>query len=236
MTSKRCFQSSSHRASHWRSVSRNQRSGSRAAWQDAAQLFPVFAQADWRRQLVNQLVKQIRKLGLAFFTKHRIFVVAKSGIDFFPVRILEYLPGFGQHLLFFLDRVIAFKPGIPEHDFPKTGIFGRARKFVGRECLQHLDEENFALGVLLPQFPHQAFGFGRTREEFREQVVVFLGMMKAVKETIVATQTADRATFDMSDVFAGVETKRIVIYDLVLWGIPWAVKTRTRLTSVPQRK
>ena len=41
-----------------------------------------------------------------------------------------------------------------------------------------------------------------------------LGMMKAVKETIVATQTADKATFDMTDVFAGVTTTRIVIYDL----------------------
>ena len=41
-----------------------------------------------------------------------------------------------------------------------------------------------------------------------------LGMMKAVKETIVASQTTDRVTFDMADVFAGVTTKRIVIYDL----------------------
>jgi len=41
-----------------------------------------------------------------------------------------------------------------------------------------------------------------------------LGMMKAVNETIVATQTADRVTFDMTDKFAGVTTKRIIIYDL----------------------
>ena len=41
-----------------------------------------------------------------------------------------------------------------------------------------------------------------------------LGMMKAVNETIVASQTADRATFDMTDVFAGMTTTRIVVYDL----------------------
>lgn len=41
-----------------------------------------------------------------------------------------------------------------------------------------------------------------------------LGMMKAVKETMVASQTADQATFDMSDVFAGMTTTRTVIYDL----------------------
>ncbi len=41
-----------------------------------------------------------------------------------------------------------------------------------------------------------------------------LGMMKAVKETIVASQTADRATFEMTDVFVGMTTNRTVIYDL----------------------
>ena len=41
-----------------------------------------------------------------------------------------------------------------------------------------------------------------------------LGKMKAVKETIVATQTADQATFDMTDVFAGMTTTRTVTYDL----------------------
>lgn len=41
-----------------------------------------------------------------------------------------------------------------------------------------------------------------------------LGMMKAVKETIVATQTADQVTFDMTDKFAGMTTERIIIYDL----------------------
>jgi hypothetical protein len=41
-----------------------------------------------------------------------------------------------------------------------------------------------------------------------------LGMMKAVKETIVASQTADMAIFDMTDVFAGMTTTRTVTYDL----------------------
>ncbi|NND54995.1 MAG: hypothetical protein HKN56_08510 [Gammaproteobacteria bacterium] len=41
-----------------------------------------------------------------------------------------------------------------------------------------------------------------------------LGMMKAVKETIVATQTADQAIFAMTDVFAGMTTTRTVTYDL----------------------
>ena len=41
-----------------------------------------------------------------------------------------------------------------------------------------------------------------------------LGMMKAVDETIVAAQTADSATFDMTDVFAGMTTERTVVYDL----------------------
>lgn len=41
-----------------------------------------------------------------------------------------------------------------------------------------------------------------------------LGMMKAVKETIVASQTADRAIFEMTDVFAGMTTNRTVDYDL----------------------
>ena len=41
-----------------------------------------------------------------------------------------------------------------------------------------------------------------------------LGMMKAVKETIVASQTADQATFEMTDVFAAMTTNRTVIYDL----------------------
>ncbi len=41
-----------------------------------------------------------------------------------------------------------------------------------------------------------------------------LGMMKAVNETIVATQTADQASFDMTDVFAGMTTNRSVTYDL----------------------
>lgn len=41
-----------------------------------------------------------------------------------------------------------------------------------------------------------------------------LGMMKAVNETIVAAQTAEDVTFDMTDVFAGMTTTRVVIYDL----------------------
>jgi hypothetical protein len=41
-----------------------------------------------------------------------------------------------------------------------------------------------------------------------------LGMMKAVKETIVATQTAQQIVFDMTDVFAGMTTTRTVTYDL----------------------
>ncbi len=41
-----------------------------------------------------------------------------------------------------------------------------------------------------------------------------LGMMKAVKETIVASQTEDAVTFAMTDVFAGMTTERTVVYDL----------------------
>jgi hypothetical protein len=41
-----------------------------------------------------------------------------------------------------------------------------------------------------------------------------LGMMKAVNETIVATQNADSITFDMTDVFAGMTTTRTIVYDL----------------------
>lgn len=47
-----------------------------------------------------------------------------------------------------------------------------------------------------------------------------LGMMKAVKETIVATQTADQAAFDMTDVFAGMTTTRSVNYDLTGATVP----------------
>jgi hypothetical protein len=41
-----------------------------------------------------------------------------------------------------------------------------------------------------------------------------LGMMKAVKETIIATQTDDQVVFNMTDVFGGVTTTRVVTYDL----------------------
>lgn len=41
-----------------------------------------------------------------------------------------------------------------------------------------------------------------------------LGMMKAVKETIVATQSDEQIVFAMTDVFAGVTTERTVTYDL----------------------
>jgi hypothetical protein len=41
-----------------------------------------------------------------------------------------------------------------------------------------------------------------------------LGMMKAVKETIVATQTDDLIVFEMADVFAGITTERKLTYDL----------------------
>ena len=41
-----------------------------------------------------------------------------------------------------------------------------------------------------------------------------LGMMKAVEETIVVSQTTDLATFDMTDVFAGMTTTRSIVYDL----------------------
>jgi hypothetical protein len=47
-----------------------------------------------------------------------------------------------------------------------------------------------------------------------------LGMMKAVKETIVATQTADQIGFDMTDVFAGMTTTRTVTYDLSGTTVP----------------
>jgi hypothetical protein len=38
--------------------------------------------------------------------------------------------------------------------------------------------------------------------------------MKAVKETIVATQTAEKIAFSMTDVFAGITTNRAITYDL----------------------
>jgi hypothetical protein len=41
-----------------------------------------------------------------------------------------------------------------------------------------------------------------------------LGMMKAVKETIVATQTDEQVVFNMTDVFGAVTTTRVVTYDL----------------------
>jgi hypothetical protein len=41
-----------------------------------------------------------------------------------------------------------------------------------------------------------------------------LGMMKAVKETIVATQSDTQILFEMTDVFAGVTTDRTITYDL----------------------
>lgn len=41
-----------------------------------------------------------------------------------------------------------------------------------------------------------------------------LGMMKAVKETIVASQTEPQVTFDMTNVFAGMTSTRTVTYDL----------------------
>jgi len=47
-----------------------------------------------------------------------------------------------------------------------------------------------------------------------------LGMMKAVKETIVASQTADSVTFDMTDVFAGMNSERSVSYDLTGAAVP----------------
>jgi len=41
-----------------------------------------------------------------------------------------------------------------------------------------------------------------------------LGMMKAVNETIVATQTEAQIVFDMTDVFAGMTSTRTLTYDL----------------------
>jgi hypothetical protein len=41
-----------------------------------------------------------------------------------------------------------------------------------------------------------------------------LGMMKAVKETIVATQSDEQIVFKMTDVFAGITTDRVITYDL----------------------
>ena len=41
-----------------------------------------------------------------------------------------------------------------------------------------------------------------------------LGMMKAVNQTIVASQTNDRATFEMENVFMMRTTQRTVVYDL----------------------
>jgi hypothetical protein len=40
-----------------------------------------------------------------------------------------------------------------------------------------------------------------------------LGMMKAVNETIIATQTDTTIVFDMADVFAGMTTTRTITYD-----------------------
>ena len=41
-----------------------------------------------------------------------------------------------------------------------------------------------------------------------------LGMMKAVKETIVATQSDEQIVFAMTDKFGGMTTERMVTYDL----------------------
>jgi hypothetical protein len=41
-----------------------------------------------------------------------------------------------------------------------------------------------------------------------------LGMMKAVKETVVATQSDERIVFAMTDVFGGNTTERTITYDL----------------------
>ena len=41
-----------------------------------------------------------------------------------------------------------------------------------------------------------------------------LGMMKAVNESIVATQTDEQVVFAMTDVFAGVTSERLITYDL----------------------
>lgn len=41
-----------------------------------------------------------------------------------------------------------------------------------------------------------------------------LGMMKAVKETIVATQSDEQIVFAMTDTFGGMTTERTVTYDL----------------------
>lgn len=41
-----------------------------------------------------------------------------------------------------------------------------------------------------------------------------LGMMKAVKETIVATQSDEQIVFAMTDVFGGNKTERTITYDL----------------------
>jgi hypothetical protein len=41
-----------------------------------------------------------------------------------------------------------------------------------------------------------------------------LGMMKAVKESIVATQSDEQIVFAMTDVFAGITTNRSITYDL----------------------
>jgi hypothetical protein len=41
-----------------------------------------------------------------------------------------------------------------------------------------------------------------------------LGMMKAVKESIVATQSDEQIVFAMTDVFAGISTNRSITYDL----------------------
>ena len=39
-------------------------------------------------------------------------------------------------------------------------------------------------------------------------------MMKAVQETLIASQTDDQIVFDMTDIFGGVTTTRTVTYDL----------------------
>ncbi len=41
-----------------------------------------------------------------------------------------------------------------------------------------------------------------------------LGMMKAIKETTIATQSDEQIVFAMTDVFAGITTERTVTYDL----------------------
>ena len=67
-------------------------------------LFPDVAETQRCRQPIDQLVQQARKFIVPFLTEYRIIVLLEGGIDFFPVRCFERLPGARQDFVFFQKK------------------------------------------------------------------------------------------------------------------------------------